>query len=208
MKTSRWTKETLGEAFDRYHAEYGRYPTWKEIDRCPYLPSTRTIQRRIGGLVEFRKILGLENPNYATGKKRSEIGIKSNEISKEVELKAKSILVGRFGEVSVHREEPISDGSKTRYDFVVYLENGKIGIDVFYSDELHDINKNIYMKIRNSYKNLSIPTYFVLANNKYSQRDLDLLIGRRKTELPKLVRLVSWDGFLASVKGNFAENQI
>lgn len=56
---------------EKYYNEFGRYPTAHDIDLYPYLPSSRQIQRRFGGLPELRKQLGIQITDYTRGRTRS-----------------------------------------------------------------------------------------------------------------------------------------
>jgi len=49
-----WTKEIIKEGFNRFFSEYGRLPRSEEIDKLPYLPSSRLIQKKYIGLEQLR----------------------------------------------------------------------------------------------------------------------------------------------------------
>ena len=46
------------EGFERFVQENGRLPSAVEIDAIDYLPSSRLIQRKFGGLERLRGALG------------------------------------------------------------------------------------------------------------------------------------------------------
>jgi len=47
------------KAFEDFKSSNGHYPSSKEIDTCPYLPTSRTIQRKFFSLKLLRTQIGL-----------------------------------------------------------------------------------------------------------------------------------------------------
>ena len=148
-----WTKEKIKEGLQKYYNEFGRYPTAHEIDKYPYLPSSRQIQRRFGGLPELRKQLGIEITDYTRGETRSHkaeiIGKRGLNYEKDIQ----KILIKHFGEIFVHEQKPFNDYSG-RLDFFVYAKDEKFGVDVFYAEDIHSLTGCINYKQR-SYKGFS-----------------------------------------------------
>ena len=68
-----WTLEKIREGFERFRVEHGRLPIAPEIDKLDYLPSSRQIQRKFGGLEKLRADLGYEDTHFGRGTYRSEI---------------------------------------------------------------------------------------------------------------------------------------
>ena len=55
-----WSFEDLKSGFEQFYKVHKRYPTSRETDNFEFLPTSRSIQRRFGGLVETRKVLNLK----------------------------------------------------------------------------------------------------------------------------------------------------
>jgi hypothetical protein len=69
-----------------FYDQHNRYPTSNEIDAFEYLPTSRTIQRSHGGLVNLRKKLLLgEISDHTTGDYRSEVARKADKRAKHYE---------------------------------------------------------------------------------------------------------------------------
>lgn len=179
---SRWTTEKIRDGFERFQREHGRLPIAPEIDQLDYLPSSRQIQRAFGGLKKLRFALGYKEINFGKGKYRSQIALRTNKKGREVELELEKILRGKFNEVFVHTER-IFDNSKNRVDFYVYSPSGNFGIDVFYTDTIRDLQKNINIKI-DKYLKFPHQLYLVVANSKFLQEDLDVYSKVKKKKLP------------------------
>lgn len=72
-KQKGWTSEQLKIGFLKFYELHGHYPTSHEVDAFEFLPSSRSMQRRFGGLVEVRKALELKSsPDFRTGTYSSE----------------------------------------------------------------------------------------------------------------------------------------
>ncbi len=63
-----WLIEEIKNGFERFLKENQRYPSAVEIDARNYLPIARQLQRRFGGVPEFRKLIGLEDLHFGKGK--------------------------------------------------------------------------------------------------------------------------------------------
>ncbi|MDD4819113.1 MAG: hypothetical protein PHH27_02975, partial [Candidatus Colwellbacteria bacterium] len=119
----RYSIEEIKEGFERFKVINGRLPIAPEIDKIDYLPSSRQIQRRFGGLENLRKTLGYTDTNFGKGLFRSEITNRVNKRGRESEKTLEKILKDKFGEVFVHTEK-IFDDSKNRVDFYIYCPDG------------------------------------------------------------------------------------
>ena len=92
-KQKGWSLEQLKVGFLKFRELYGHYPTAHEIDVFEFLPSSRSIQRRFGGLVELRKTLELKSSSdFRTGTHSSKRAKKINERAYKTEKKYMSIL--------------------------------------------------------------------------------------------------------------------
>ncbi len=169
-----WTRDNLIDGFRKFFDEHQRYPMAHEIDHYQYLPSSRQIQRKYGGLIKLRQSLGLEIDNYSAGSTRSKlstnIGVRGSKAERELE----QILTDYFGEYFVHVEKPlyqfflphvdISKRYKQRADFFVYSQPYRFCVDVFYARDLSTLKRIINIK-EQKYSGLSIDIYLVNFND-------------------------------------------
>lgn len=197
MKTS-WDLNLIKKGFDLFLKQNGRLPTSPEIDNLDYLPSSRQIQRKFGGLEKLRSDLGYEDVHFGKGKFRSAIAKKSNIKGRESEIKLEKILSNLFHEVFVHTEK-IFDDTKNRIDYYIYSPSGDFGIDIFQTGTIKDLQKNVNVKL-SKYKNFSKELYFVVDNSLFSQKDLNDSSESKKYPLPKNIKLVNIDTLLNIVK--------
>lgn len=177
-----WSVEKIKEGFKKFELEFGRLPTAPEIDKLPYLPSSRQIQRKFGGLEKLREVLGYKDTNFGRGDYRTKIALRVNKQGRESELELEKILRNKFNEVFVHTER-IFDDSKNRVDFYVYSPDGNFGIDVFFTNTIQDLQKNINLKI-DKYQKFPNQLYLVVANPDFIQEDLDIYSRNKRKALP------------------------
>lgn len=142
-----WTKEKIKIGFERFLLAEGRLPTSSEIDNYEFLPSSRSIQRSFGGLVQLRKELGYAENHFGKGEYRVKIAKRVGKRGFDAEDHLENILLTQFGEVFVHVQKGYG-ANRSRFDFVVYAKNHTLGIDVFSSDSRQNIQKNIHMKLK------------------------------------------------------------
>jgi len=192
-----WNIQKIKEGFERFLKENGRLPIAPEIDKLDYLPSSRQIQRRFGGLEKLRAQLGYLETNFSRGSFRRKIAKRSNKQGRNAELELESILREKFHEVFVHTER-IFDNSKNRVDFYVYSPDGIFGIDIFYTDTMPDLQKNINIKI-DKYHNFPHELYLAVANPIFKQEDLDNYTETKRKALPQNARIVTLKTLLSIV---------
>lgn len=193
-----WKEEDLKDGLEAFYKEYQRYPTSHEFDDFPYLPSSRQIQRRFGGLVELRKALGLNGPTDFTkgsysSKRASSINKRSHKLEKEVY----EYLINKFGVEFVHREYLFTDDGRSRTDFFVYDTGGSFSVDVFYPASIRNLSGCLNSKL-NKYKEdvmLQYPVIFLQMNGDITQEELDKLLSSKKKRLKKHQYLMGWEMF-------------
>lgn len=193
-----WTIDKIKEGFERFRIEHGRLPMAPEIDKLDYLPSSRQIQRKFGGLEKLRAILGYEDTHFGKGIFRSEIATRINVRGRDAELALEKILREKFGEVFVHTER-IFDDSKNRVDFYVYSPDGNFGVDVFYTETMRDLQKNINLKI-DKYQKFPHQLFLVVGNDQFRQEDLDKYMASKIKALPQNTTIVTLQALLNTIK--------
>ena len=191
MARTTWTTQAIRDGFERFHREQGRLPTALEIDATPYLPSSRFIQYKFGGLEKLRGLLGYSDTHFGKGAFRSEIANRVNKRGRLAEIGLESLLRNRFGEVFVHGEK-IFDTSKNRVDFYVYCPDGNFGIDVFCADSMRTLQSSVNIKM-GKYLNFTEKLYFVVLHETLKQPELDRYIKAKRRTIPSNVQLVTLD---------------
>ena len=187
-----WSVEQIKKGFETFRNEHGRLPLAPEIDKLDYLPSSRQIQRKFGGLEQLRKVLGYEDTHFGKGSFRSKIATRTGVRGRDAELALEKILREKFGEVFVHTER-IFDDSKNRIDFYIYSLDGNFGIDIFFTETMKDLQKNINIKI-DKYKTFPHRLYLVVGTNIFSQVELDEYSNLKRKALPTVeTRIVNLD---------------
>ncbi len=198
-----WTVEKIKEGFDQFFKENNRLPTAPEIDKLEYLPLSRQIQRKFGGLEKLRTVLGYEDTHFGKGSYRSDISNRVGSRGRDVELSLEKILREKFQEVFVHTER-IFDDSKTRVDFYIYCPSGNFGIDVFYTETMRDLQKNINIKI-DKYQTFPDELFLVVANSNFTQKELDQYMLSKTKALPKNTKIINLETLydVIRVKDNY-----
>jgi hypothetical protein len=178
FSSDNWTVENLKDGLQYFFDQNKRYPTVKEVDVFEYLPTSRTIQRSFGGMVELRKILGLNTPlNHTSGETSANVAREADNRAKQYEEKLYFELITKIPEVRVHEHKIIRPGN-TAADFFIYrTDTDGIVIDLFYAMDMHSLAGIINIKMK-KYLDVKHPVYFVLVGNfQISQYEIDEKVG-------------------------------
>lgn len=199
VKQKIWTIEKIKMGFEKFFKEYSRYPTVLEIDSYKHLPSSRQLQRRWqGGVCQLRKELGLKITNFANGEQRSKIATFINKRGTDKERQIQKILIEYFGEICVHEQKPFNNYSG-RFDFLVYAQDKKFAIDVFYP-----IDKFSFIGCLNSkqhlYKNIDFDIILLQMNEDISQEYINEFSKNKKNQLLKNFKVLCVKNFLEYIK--------
>lgn len=203
-----WTEERIKEGLNRFFEEYGRYPTALEFDNCPYLPTARQIQRRLGGLPEFRaKFIPNEILDHTKGETRSVVA-KANVVRSYVyEEEFYRFLIGLFPEKLVHEQKRLRPGNVS-CDFFIYTSTKSgIAVDLFYAMDIYSLARIVNIKLKR-YVQLPVAQkiYFVpVMNVEITQELIDSAMGNRKGTLPKNIHVVTEENFKGELE-HFALN--
>ncbi len=197
-KQKAWQIKDLKSGFEKFYELHGRYPASHEIDIFKYLPSSRSIQRRFGGLVSVRKALGinasfdLRTGEYSS-KRAKEISARAHKIEKEVY----DYLISMFGIEFVHREYFFTDDRRTRTDFFIYCKKGNFSVDVFFSKDRRNFIGCLNSKMK-TYKDvhaLQYPVIFLQMNRNISKEEIRNILTRKKSALHTYQHVMVWDEF-------------
>lgn len=194
-KQRAWKLNEIKEGFDLFFESHSRYPTATEFDQFDYLPSSRTVQRRFGGLIALREELNLK------GQKDFTKGSHSTNRAKEINTRAHKLknevykyLVGTFGREFVHREFFFTDDKRTRTDFFIYTKDGNFSIDVFYPANRHSLNDCLNQKMRTYSPDLMLqyPVIFVQMNEDITEEAIASIIKNKKNKLQQNQHLMTY----------------
>jgi hypothetical protein len=192
--------ELIEKGFDAFKGEFGRYPTGPEINTYPHLPSCKQLERRFGGLVELRQLLGHEITNFSAGESRSKIAASVGYRGRVAENDLEKILIKRFGLPFVHTERRFSQENKNRIDFYIFSPSGNFGVDIFYTETARSLWGNIDHKL-GRYKDFprEDTLIFACANSAFSQKEIDQIISRHPNKVIRdhvfaLETLLKWVG--------------
>jgi hypothetical protein len=179
-----WSLEDIKNGFDRYLKINGSLPTTPEIDKCEYLPSSRTIQRRFGGVIELRKKLGYNETHFGIGKYRKKLSNQAYTDGLSAEKQVEKYLIEKFGEPFVHIEKRIGS-KKNRIDFYVYSPSNNLAIDVFSPNSFRDLQKNVNIKI-DKFVDLLCPTIYLPINENlnFKQKKINKWIKNKRKKMP------------------------
>ena len=200
-KQKPWTLEELKAGLEAFYKEHQHYPTATEVDKYPYLPSARSIERQFGGLVKLRQELRLgENFDFRTGEHSTHRAQTINKRAHITEAKVYEFLIGRFGKEFVHREYFFTDDHRTRADFFVYDAGKGFCVDVFYPDSPKNLTGCLNVKLI-KYARMrpfaDYPVVFLQMNETISQERLDGLVKTKKKPLGADRHLMTWGTFEA-----------
>ncbi|MEK7185014.1 MAG: hypothetical protein AAB726_00100 [Patescibacteria group bacterium] len=197
-KQKPWTIENLKSGLEHFYNEHQRYPTAPEVDKYPYLPSARSIERRFGGLVALRTKLKLKSQtDFRSGAHSSARANKINHRAHIVEDKVYKFLITKFKKEFVHREFFFTDDKRTRADFFVYDQKGGFCVDVFYPSDRRNLAGCLNSKL-DKYENpvmSQYPMIFLQMNEDIGPEILEKLIQNKKKELKSGQLLMEWKSF-------------
>ncbi|KKU70726.1 MAG: hypothetical protein UX94_C0001G0015 [Parcubacteria group bacterium GW2011_GWA2_47_21] len=201
---NKWTISNIKDGFERFFRDYSRYPTATEIDGCDYLPSSRQIQRRFGGLPRLRETLKLKGVHdFTKGEYSSNRAKKINKRSYELETQIYRYLLDRFGKPFVHREYLFNDDRRTRTDFFVFCSNGNFSVDVFYPSDKKNMTGCINSKLKTYSSNhtLQYPVIFLMMNDEIQESEIEAMIKKKTKPLKDYQKIMTMNQFKKFCEG-------
>ena len=197
-KRKGWQIDDLKKGFEMFRTMHGHYPASHEIDTFEHLPSSRSIQRRFGGLVNVRKHLDLKTSfDLRTGEHSSNRAKTINARAHKIEKEIYDYLVYAFGVEFVHREHFFTDDRRTQTDFFVYCKQGNFSVDVFFPSDKRNFIGCLNSKM-NTYKNAPViqyPVIFLQMNENISRKEIEDILKRKKNKLNKYQQVMIWPEF-------------
>lgn len=197
-KQRKWTLKDIQKGLDTFYKKEGRYPTATEFDAFKFLPSSRTIQRSFGGLVNLRRELKLKGQiDFTKGAHSSQRAKYINVRAHTLEKIVYDYLVKIFGKEFVHREHFFSDDKRTRTDFFIYCQDGNFSVDVFHPANRYNLIGCLNSKLRTYGKDIMLqyPVIFLQMNEAISRGDILSVLERKKVKLHKYQSVMTFDQF-------------
>lgn len=199
---NKWTLEKIKEGFEKFYKAEERYPTSVEIDNYHFLPSSRQIQRRFGGLPTIRKELGLKGPtDFTKGEYSSERSRTIGKRAHKVELEVYTYLANIFGKPFVHKEHFFSDDKRARSDFYIYCKDDNFSVDTFYPSDRKNLIGCLNSKLRtygNSNKNvgqLESPIIFLMMNKDIREEIIEEILEKKVNKLNSMESVMTFEEF-------------
>lgn len=181
--------------WENFKSINGHYPTAQEIDESMDMVTTKTIQRRLFGVVNCRIALGHSITNYSKGETRASTASNSMTISVNDENELQAFLCNYFGpRPNVAREEPYLEFNRQRSDFGVYHKGGHFFVDVFTAKDKWSLVGGINHK-QNKIKNLIIKDKIYYVANNVTQEVIDYVVKNKKNRLPDNIIILSASNF-------------
>lgn len=196
-KQPKWTIEQVKAGLEYFRELNGRYPSANEIDNFEYLPSSRSIQRSLGGLENVRNALGfdLSLTNLTKGVVRSTKAKQTYSNAVDFEEEFYYYLIKHIDEVKVHEHKILRPGHVCCDFFIYTSDKNGFAIDIFYAQDLFTLARTVNIKFKR-YKKLEHPIYFILVgNSNINQIQLDTVIANKKLAWPKNIKLFTEKNF-------------
>lgn len=200
-----WSIDEIKAGFEAFFKEKGRYPTALEIDAYEYLPSSRSLQRSFGGLVNVRKQLFPEGiHNYTTGEFRSRVASQTFRRAQDYEEAFYDKLCEYFEPIAVHEHKVIRPGRVTSDFYIYHDDDSGVCLDLFYAKDLFSLRGVIRYKAQH-YTKLSCPVVLVLIHDgTITQNNVDNIIATRQLPLPDHIKVFTegsfWDIYIPALR--------
>jgi len=189
-----WTIENLRQGLMYFYSLYNKYPTSHEIDSFEYLPSSRQIQRRFGGLVELRKAVGLGPNDFTRGRVRAVVAGEADRRARLQEEEYYKLLTQIVPEVRVHEQKVIRPQG-IRCDFFIYTSKNKgLILDIFYAKDTFSFASHLIIKLK-KYGSCDMPIILVVMGEHLTQEEIDKIVANKKSALTRTIRVLSDETF-------------
>ncbi len=193
-----WKLESIEYGLWRFFEQHGRYPTTREVDHDPNLPSSRQIQRQYGGLKKLRERLGWsEQTDFTKGDHSSQRAYSINQRAHQTEKEVYDFLIKKFGVQFVHREYMFTDDGRSRTDFFIFDKQGNFSVDVFYPKDKFNLIGCLNSKIQKYDSDIMIqyPVIFLQLNKDISEEEMEKIVANKKRKLDRNQFLMGWQKF-------------
>ncbi len=177
-----------------FFEENDHYPSAGEIDTYQYLPSSRSIQRSCGGLINIRSKLIPEAPvDHTKGDTRRKLASDADKRAKIYEEEFYLYLTSYLEEISIHEQKTIRPGNVSSDIFIYLGDSAETGIviDLFYAQDLVTLLKIVNIKHKR-YTQLPFEIIFILmGNGLISQEEINTRIANKLNRLPHNIQVMT-----------------
>jgi hypothetical protein len=196
-----WNIENIRDGLEYFSELNGHYPNCSEFNHFDYLPSTKTAERKFGGMVQLRKTLSLSGPmHFGSGESRSQTAIQGDARAKQYEKDFFDFLTSKIPEVRVH-EHKIIRPSGLCCDFFIYTEDTwGIVLDLFYAKDIRSAMINVNLKLK-KYCAVQFPVFLIIVgNNHITQSEIESLCNKRKSIIPEQIQVLTEATFKSNLE--------
>lgn len=191
--------ESLKILFEDFYKTNGHYPTSVEITKNLGV-SSRTLERKFGGVVKVRELLGLEATDFTKGPARSQKASVSTSLSYLEQTRLYKKLLPIFGVYYIHEQAPYADTARQRSDFKIFHSQGVFYVDIFYASSRETMIGCIGAKIKKFDPRLIWGEIILINTNKDLDESITSIIKNRKNPLPKNISIMSESQFIEYCK--------
>jgi hypothetical protein len=142
-------------------------PTAIDFDNTDYLPTSRTIQRRYGGLPNFRKLIGLKTTDFTKGKARTKKAKTAMDKCLLEETKLFQELLIKYGSNNVSSPAKLFLNNLKTVDFKIEKDGKIYLIDVFYPNTKESFESCVNIKNKKYHTNeqsfYTVPVEIILV---------------------------------------------
>lgn len=170
---------------------------WPRAQQIPAL--ARMMQRKMGGIVAFRKQHNLGYADYTKGSYRRKVykTLETERFKTDDTLLA--VLSEKYSRVNVHRNYPLYGDSRNRSNFCVFLPNDKTFIvEYLFPKDLYSFKGCLALKYKKFKDYKYSPIIFVNMNPKVSQEEMTASIANKKVPLEPNMSVISFEDFQKS----------
>jgi len=196
-----WTLDNVLEGFKHFYNLNHRWPIGLDLRTCQYLPNAKTLERNFGGIIAVRQQLGISEPHFNAGSRRSDKAVNLASRGFVLEEEIYTILVKKFHEPYVHNQGRMSlgEGKTGRADFIVYHQHGKFFVDVFFPDtEYSRLVNNMVAKIR-TYRHVDKDVFLVIGNPDIREKSIARYLSSVKIKVNTHLKFLTRDSFLQMI---------
>lgn len=201
--TKEESKQRIIQSILDFKDKKGRYPATYDFENEPSLPSARTMQRRYGGIVKFKKEMGIKNSDNRKGKTRTNKAKEINDRNNKIQHTIIKVLERNFSARNVRQNFAPYEDNKINIDYVLYNpdqnKNEAIGFEMFYPSTKNNINGCLNVKTHKKQTleeiiGFKTKFYFVVTNPEFTQKEIDKIMDNKKIPV-KCTKVLSLQTF-------------
>ena len=162
----------------------------RDVDASDYFPTSRTLQRRFGGLMKIKQDMGIKEFDCRTGDVRKKMVKRINRRNDKIEGVLSQKLEEKYGIRNVRHPYSPYDDSKVNIDYLVFhpTENKAVGFEMFYPENRANFNGCLNIKkgkgqLLQEINGFETKFYYVVTNPDISQEEIDMWLTNKKNDV-------------------------